>query len=78
MIISIERTDIPKEKRKIFTYNVRRVKLDKPITRKIGNVEFVNRYKIVSTPVKKKVPECKKQNKKSSGPMSTKRITKKD
>lgn len=80
-IVSIERTDVPKDKRKVYTYKIRRIKLAKPEIRMIGDRKIVNKYKTVASAFKKIAPKCKatKANKnpylKSSGPMSRKRLT---
>jgi formamidopyrimidine-DNA glycosylase len=78
---SVERTDVPQEKRKTMTYKVRRIKLPKPQIRMIGDRQIVNKYKTEAKAFKKSHPKCRatKANRnpylKSSGPMSRKRIT---
>lgn len=80
-IVSVERTDLPADKRKVMTYTVRRKKLQPPETRMIGDKKIVNKYKVEAKAFKKAMPKCRatKANKnpylKSSGPMSRKRIT---
>ena len=74
LVVSVVRTDLPKDKRKVMSYTVRRVKLAKPMKRMVNGKEIVNKYKLEAKAHKKALPKCK-DGKKTSGPMKKKRVT---
>lgn len=71
--LSIVRTDIPVNERKVYTFNVHRKKLDKPVEVKINGSVIKYEYKMEAE--KAEIPESCKDNeyKQSRGRMKSKR-----